>query len=274
MGKTAPKIVSFEIPIDKIGEVIGPKGKVINAIQAETGADISVDDDGTVGVVAIASTSSEIVDEAERQIKLILNPPTAEVGQTYTGKVVNITDRGVAVDIVLGVDDLAQVREKFACDYLGQYGGGLIANATVAAARLGRRCGFVGWVGDDEHGRFLREEFAAAEVDTSGLLTVAGATPFTVVVVDARGEHLIALPRTAPPSTSTPACVVRVNSSMFWRVPGPADREATVATISAYSTRVTRDTECTMGIVACPPQVTMLTLASPTCSRRFTGGIT
>ena len=46
VGATAPKIISFEIPIDKIGEVIGPKGKVINAIQQETGADISVDDDG------------------------------------------------------------------------------------------------------------------------------------------------------------------------------------------------------------------------------------
>src|SRR6476469_3480812 len=48
VGETAPKIVSFEIPMDKIGEVIGPKGKVINAIQQETGADISVDDDGSV----------------------------------------------------------------------------------------------------------------------------------------------------------------------------------------------------------------------------------
>ncbi|MGI9603320.1 MAG: polyribonucleotide nucleotidyltransferase, partial [Acidimicrobiales bacterium] len=64
VGPTAPKITSFEIPIDKIGEVIGPKGKVINAIQAETGADISVDDDGSVGTVSVASTSSEIVDEA------------------------------------------------------------------------------------------------------------------------------------------------------------------------------------------------------------------
>ena len=51
VGATAPKIISFEIPIDKIGEVIGPKGKVINAIQHETGADISVDDDGMVGTV-------------------------------------------------------------------------------------------------------------------------------------------------------------------------------------------------------------------------------
>ena len=49
VNENAPKIISFEIPIDKIGEVIGPKGKVINAIQGETGADISVDDDGVVG---------------------------------------------------------------------------------------------------------------------------------------------------------------------------------------------------------------------------------
>ena len=59
VGETAPKIVSFEIPMDKIGEVIGPKGKVINAIQQETGADISVDDDGSVGRVSIGSTDSE-----------------------------------------------------------------------------------------------------------------------------------------------------------------------------------------------------------------------
>src|SRR5207249_11785750 len=52
---TAPKIVSFEIPLDKIGEVIGPKGKVINTIQQETGADINVDDDGTVGTVTIGA---------------------------------------------------------------------------------------------------------------------------------------------------------------------------------------------------------------------------
>ena len=83
---TAPKIISFEIPIDKIGEVIGPKGKVINAIQAETGADISVDDDGTVGTVTIGSTDSGAVAEAERQIELILNPPTAEVGEVYDGQ--------------------------------------------------------------------------------------------------------------------------------------------------------------------------------------------
>ena len=69
VGDTAPKIVSFEIPIDKIGDVIGPKGKVINTIQAETGAEISVDDDGAVGVVSIASSNKLEVEEAERQIR-------------------------------------------------------------------------------------------------------------------------------------------------------------------------------------------------------------
>ncbi len=105
----APKIISFEIPIDKIGEVIGPKGKVINSIQAETGADISVDDDGMVGIVSIASLDSAMVDEAERQIQLILDPPTAEVGATYPGRVVNITKFGAFVNILPGRDGLLHI---------------------------------------------------------------------------------------------------------------------------------------------------------------------
>jgi polyribonucleotide nucleotidyltransferase len=109
VGETAPKIISFEIPIDKIGEVIGPKGKVINAIQAETGADISVDDDGMVGTVAIASTDKGVVDEAKRQIQLILNPPTAEVGQVYPGRVVNITKFGAFINILPGRDGLLHI---------------------------------------------------------------------------------------------------------------------------------------------------------------------
>ena len=109
VGATAPKMISFEIPIDKIGEVIGPKGKVINAIQAETGANIAVDDDGTVGVVSIGSPDKEKVEEAERQIKLILNPPTAEVGQTYPGVVVNITKFGAFVNILPGRDGLVHI---------------------------------------------------------------------------------------------------------------------------------------------------------------------
>lgn len=105
----APKIISFEIPIDKIGEVIGPKGKVINAVQAETGADISVDDDGVVGVVSISSSDSSIVEEAERQIRLILDPPTAEVGAVYPGRVVNITKFGAFINILPGRDGLLHI---------------------------------------------------------------------------------------------------------------------------------------------------------------------
>ena len=102
VGENAPKIVTFEIPIDKIGEVIGPKGKVINAIQQETGADVNVDDDGTVGTVTIGAKQRSVVDEARRRIELILDPPTPEVGAVYTGKVVNITKFGAFVNILPG----------------------------------------------------------------------------------------------------------------------------------------------------------------------------
>ena len=107
--ETAPKIVSFEIPMDKIGEVIGPKGKVINAIQQETGAEVMVDDDGVVGTVSIASTNRDAVYEAQRQIELILDPPTAEVGAIYTGRVVNITNFGAFVNILPGCDGLMHI---------------------------------------------------------------------------------------------------------------------------------------------------------------------
>jgi polyribonucleotide nucleotidyltransferase len=109
VGETAPKITSFEIPIDKIGEVIGPKGKVINAITAETGADVSVDDDGMVGTVTIGSTDKGAVEEARRQVQLILNPPTAEVGTTYKGRVVNITKFGAFINILPGRDGLLHI---------------------------------------------------------------------------------------------------------------------------------------------------------------------
>jgi polyribonucleotide nucleotidyltransferase len=109
VADTAPKIISFEIPIDKIGEVIGPKGKVINAIQAETGADVNVDDDGTVGTVSIGSTDKQAVEEARRQIELIMDPPEAEVGKTYDGKVVNITKFGAFVNILPGRDGLVHI---------------------------------------------------------------------------------------------------------------------------------------------------------------------
>ena len=106
---TAPKIVSFEIPMDKIGEVIGPKGKVINTITQETGADVSVSDDGVVGTVSIGSKDGAAVEEARRRIELILDPPTAELGAEYTGKVVNVTKFGAFVNILPGRDGLLHI---------------------------------------------------------------------------------------------------------------------------------------------------------------------
>jgi polyribonucleotide nucleotidyltransferase len=109
VAMTAPKIVSMEIPIDKIGEVIGPKGKVINTLQQETGADIAVDDDGVVGTVTIGAKDGNAVAEAKRRISLILDPPTAEVGAVYDGKVVNITKFGAFVNVLPGRDGLLHI---------------------------------------------------------------------------------------------------------------------------------------------------------------------
>ena len=109
VAATAPKIVSMEIPIDKIGEVIGPKGKVINTLQQETGADIAVDDDGMVGTVTIGAKDSNAVEEARRRISLILDPPTADVGAVYQGRVVNLTKFGAFVNVLPGRDGLLHI---------------------------------------------------------------------------------------------------------------------------------------------------------------------
>ena len=109
VAATAPKIVSIQIPIDKIGEVIGPKGKVINALQLETGADINVDDDGMVGTVTIGAKDGSAVTEARRRIELILDPPKAVIGTIYTGRVVNVTKFGAFVNILPGRDGLVHI---------------------------------------------------------------------------------------------------------------------------------------------------------------------
>jgi len=109
VANSAPKIISIEIPIDKIGEVIGPKGKVINTLQQETGADIAVDDDGMVGTVTIGAKDGNAVEEARRRISLILDPPTADVGAIYPGKVVNITKFGAFVNVLPGRDGLLHI---------------------------------------------------------------------------------------------------------------------------------------------------------------------
>jgi polyribonucleotide nucleotidyltransferase len=109
VAATAPKIISITIPMDKIGEVIGPKGKVINTIQQETGADIAVDDDGSVGIVTIGAVEAYRMEEAKARILAIVDPPKADIGGTYLGRVVNITKFGAFVNILPGRDGLVHI---------------------------------------------------------------------------------------------------------------------------------------------------------------------
>jgi polyribonucleotide nucleotidyltransferase len=109
VAATAPKITSITIPLDKVGEVIGPKGKVINTIQSETGADISVDDDGVQGIVTIGAVESWRMEEAKAAILAIVDPPKAELGKVYNGRVVNITKFGAFVNILPGRDGLVHI---------------------------------------------------------------------------------------------------------------------------------------------------------------------
>ncbi len=132
VAASAPKIVSLEIPIDKIGEVIGPKGKVINTLQQETGADIAVDDDGMVGTVTIGAKDGNAVEEARRRISLILDPPTADVGAVYDGKVVNLTKFGAFVNVLPGRDGLLHISK------LSSLAGGKRVNQVEDVLTLGQ----------------------------------------------------------------------------------------------------------------------------------------
>ena len=107
--ENAPKILTFEIPSDKVGDVIGPKGKVINQLQADTGTEINVDDSDGVARVTISSPNRLKVDEAKEMVDLITNPPEPEMGIVYTGTVVNITSFGAFVNFLPGRDGLVHI---------------------------------------------------------------------------------------------------------------------------------------------------------------------
>jgi polyribonucleotide nucleotidyltransferase len=102
----APRIITIQIPVDKIGEVIGPKGKRINEIIAMTGADIDIQDDGNV---FIGSHEGAGADEAARMIDEIANPRPVLVGETYEGTVVKTTTFGAFVNLVPGRDGLVHI---------------------------------------------------------------------------------------------------------------------------------------------------------------------
>jgi polyribonucleotide nucleotidyltransferase len=106
MSPYAPRIITIKIPVDKIGEVIGPKGKIINQIQDETGAQISIEDDGTIYVGA---ENGDAAEAARAQINAIANPTMPEVGERYLGTVVKTTNFGAFVSLVPGRDGLLHI---------------------------------------------------------------------------------------------------------------------------------------------------------------------
>ena len=106
MSPLAPKITTVHVPVSKIGEVIGPKGKTINQITEETGADISIEDDGTIYV---AAATGESADAAIEQINAIANPQQPKVGERYLGTVVKTVAFGAFVSLTPGRDGLVHI---------------------------------------------------------------------------------------------------------------------------------------------------------------------
>ncbi|MGC0414702.1 polyribonucleotide nucleotidyltransferase [Embleya sp. AB8] len=108
MSQFAPRIITVKIPVDKIGEVIGPKGKMINQIQDDTGAEITIEDDGTIYIGASDGTSAEA---ARATINAIANPTMPEVGERYLGTVVKTTTFGAFVSLMPGKDGLLHISQ-------------------------------------------------------------------------------------------------------------------------------------------------------------------
>ncbi|MDN4516248.1 polyribonucleotide nucleotidyltransferase [Mycolicibacterium austroafricanum] len=106
MSPYAPRITTIKVPVDKIGEVIGPKGKMINSITEETGASISIEDDGTVFVGA---SNGEAAQAAIDKINAIANPQLPKVGERFLGTVVKTTDFGAFVSLLPGRDGLVHI---------------------------------------------------------------------------------------------------------------------------------------------------------------------
>jgi polyribonucleotide nucleotidyltransferase len=108
MSPFAPRIITEKIPVDKIGEIIGPKGKIINQIQADTGADLTVEDDGTIYISAVGGDAAEA---ALRAIRSIVSPQLPEVGERYLGTVVKTTTFGAFISLTPGKDGLLHISQ-------------------------------------------------------------------------------------------------------------------------------------------------------------------
>jgi polyribonucleotide nucleotidyltransferase len=161
MSPNAPRIITVKVPVDKIGEVIGPKGKMINSIQEDTGAEITIEDDGTIYIGATDGTSAEA---ARSAINAIANPHIPEVGERFLGTVVKTTTFGAFVSLLPGRDGLlhiTQIRKL--------HGGARIENVDDVIS-----------VGD-------KIQVEIREVDDRGKLSLV---PVEVVEREAAGEDL------------------------------------------------------------------------------------
>ena len=108
MSLLAPRIISIKVPVDMIGAVIGPKGKMINQIQDETGADITIEDDGTI---YIGATEGSAAEAAKAQINAIANPVQLSVGDKFNGAVVKLAAFGAFINLAPGKDGLLHISQ-------------------------------------------------------------------------------------------------------------------------------------------------------------------
>ena len=106
LSGNAPRLVSIELPKDKIGEVIGPKGKNIKKIEEETGCSVEIDDDG---LLTLGSTEEDALAKAKDMVMMIIDPPEAEVGKEYNGEIVSVASYGAFINILPGRDGLLHV---------------------------------------------------------------------------------------------------------------------------------------------------------------------
>jgi len=106
LSGNAPRLETIELPKDKIGEVIGPKGKNIKKIEEETGCTVEIDDDG---ILTLGSTEEDSIAVAKEMVMLIIDPPEAEVGEEYEGEIVSVASYGAFVNILPGRDGLLHV---------------------------------------------------------------------------------------------------------------------------------------------------------------------
>jgi polyribonucleotide nucleotidyltransferase len=106
LSGNAPRLETIELPKDKIGEVIGPKGKNIRKIEEETGCSVEIDDDG---ILTLGSTEEDAITAGKEMVMLIIDPPEAEVGAEYDGEVVSVATYGAFVNILPGRDGLLHV---------------------------------------------------------------------------------------------------------------------------------------------------------------------